>query len=231
MTNPVLVLVPGAFHGSWCFAPVVKELEDAGIRTIAADLPSIGDDRGPRADLHGDAAHVREVIDRADAPVVLVGHSYGGAVITEAGVHPNVRHLVYLAALVPSQEETSAQLLGVPDPSGVGDDPVPPPAAEDAAARFYHDCDQATAAWAAANLRPQPLAWLLQRPFAVAWREHPSTYVVCSDDRAIPADLQRVWATRCTASVEWNSSHSPFLSHAALVVDLLAATLCSLATR
>jgi pimeloyl-ACP methyl ester carboxylesterase len=208
----------------------VRELKRAGIRSIAVDLPSVGGDRGLQADLHGDAAYVREVLEQAGAPVVLAGHSYGGAVITEAGVHPNVRHLVYLAALIPGDEETSAQLLGVPDLSGLGDDPFPPPPAADATARFYHDCDEAVAAWAVANLRPQPVTWMLQRPLAVAWRERPSTYVVCSDDRAIPADLQRAWAKRCTASVEWDSGHSPFLSHPAWVSDLLAATVGSLTT-
>jgi pimeloyl-ACP methyl ester carboxylesterase len=209
----------------------VKTLESAGVRAIAVDLPSVGDGGGPRADLHGDTAYLREVLDRADAPVVLMGHSYGGAVITGAGVHPNVRHLVYLAGLVPGDEETSAQLLGAPDLPGLDDNPVPPPPADDAIPRFYHDCDEATAAWAAARLRPQPLAWMRQRPLAVAWRERPSTYVVCTDDRAIPTDLERVWATRCTSSVEWDSGHSPFLSHPGWVVDLLTATLNSLATR
>src|SRR5258707_15500898 len=85
MSDPVLVLVHGAFHRSWCFAPAVKTLESAGVRAIAVDLPSVGDGGGPRADLHGDTAYLREVLDRADAPVVLMGHSYGGAVITGAG--------------------------------------------------------------------------------------------------------------------------------------------------
>jgi pimeloyl-ACP methyl ester carboxylesterase len=231
MSELVVVLVHGAFHGGWCFDPVVKELESAGIRTIAVDLPSVGDGGGPRADLHGDAAHVREVLDSVDAPVLLVGHSYGGAVITEAGVHPNVRHLVYLCALIPGEEETPAQLLGAPDRPDVGNDPVPPPSAEQAASRFFHDCDEADVTWAVAKLQPQSFAWMGQRPLAAAWRERPSTYAVCSNDRVVSVDLQRAWASRCTTSIEWDSSHSPFLSHPAWVSGLLTATLGSLATR
>jgi pimeloyl-ACP methyl ester carboxylesterase len=203
-------------------------LENAGLRVVAVDPPSLGPERAAPADLHGDAAHVREVLDQVDAPVVLLGHSYGGAIITEAGVHPNVRHLVYLAALIPNEDETSAELLGAPAESGLDDHPVLPGPAEDSIARFYNDCDVQTAAWAASNLRAQPLTWMSQRPLAAAWRERPSTYVVCADDRAIPADLQRVWATRCTTSTEWDSGHSPFLSHPTRVVDLLKETVASL---
>src|SRR4249920_292329 len=93
-----VVLVHGAWHGAWCWEPVVDGLCARGIDVVAVDLPGHGEDRGTLTDLHGDAARVREVLDQLEAPVVLVGHSYGGAVITEAGVHPNVHQLVYVAA-------------------------------------------------------------------------------------------------------------------------------------
>jgi pimeloyl-ACP methyl ester carboxylesterase len=177
----------------------------------------------PPGDLHADAAHVRRIVERTDGPVLLVGHSYGGAVITEAGGHPNVGHLVYLAALIPDATETSAQLLGSPAPASDGDLAALTDAYEPAS-RFYNDCDERTATWACAQLRPQALAWMYQRPRNVAWQDRPSTYVVCTDDRAIDVGLQRSWATRCSASVEWDSGHSPFLSHPDWVVDLLTET-------
>jgi pimeloyl-ACP methyl ester carboxylesterase len=228
MTAPVVVLVPGSFHGSWCFAQIVKELENLGIRAIAVDLPSVGGRSDEPGDLHGDASHLRSVLDQIDTPVVLMGHSRGGAVITEAGVHPSVGHLVYLAALVPSDGETCGQLLGIEGMSEIDDHPVMAGTPQEAIGRFYHDCDEHTATWAVAQLGPEPLGWLRQEPLAVAWRERPSTYVVCSDDRAIPAGLQRAWAIRCTTSIEWESGHSPFLSHPSWVVDLLATTAASL---
>jgi pimeloyl-ACP methyl ester carboxylesterase len=197
------------------------------MRTIAVDLPSLQGNSGPPGDLHADAAHVRRIVERAEGPVLLVGHSYGGAVITEAGTHANVGHLVYLAALIPDATETSAQLLGIPAPSESDGDHAALADAYEPASRFYNDCDERTTTWACAHLRPQAMVWMYQRPRAVAWRDRPSTYVVCTNDRAIGVDLQRSWATRCSASVEWDSGHSPFLSHPTWVVDLLTETVGS----
>ncbi len=101
-----MVLVHGAWHGAWCFEQVLPLLRDASVPAVSVDLPGHGADRGSPADLHGDAPRVRGVLDELDGPVVLLGHSYGGAVITEAGVHPAVRHLVYIAALALDADET-----------------------------------------------------------------------------------------------------------------------------
>ena len=85
---------------------VTPLLRDVSVPTVSVDLPGHGADRRSPADLHGDAQRVRGVLDELDGPVVLLGHSYGGAVITEAGVHPAVRHLVYIAALALDADET-----------------------------------------------------------------------------------------------------------------------------
>ncbi len=231
-----VVLVHGAWHGAWCFDPVMPLLQGAGIDAIAIDLPGHGDDPGPLGDLHGDAARVTETLDRIDGDVVLVGHSYGGAVITEAGVHPNVRHLVYLCAFAIDAGEScmsaAIELSAEHDISFDGDGPsladaiVAQPDGtstinpEVAAACFYDDCDPAVANAAVARLGPQPVVTLGDTPTAVAWRERPSTYAVCTDDLAVPPALQRAMAARCTTSVEWPTSHSPFLSAPALVADL-----------
>src|SRR5207302_1944698 len=98
-----VVLVHGAWHGSWCWGRVMPLLRDAGVDTTAVDLPSRSD---PLGDLHGDAAHVRSVLDASAGEVVLVGHSYGGAVITGAGTHDAVAHLVYLCAFALDKGES-----------------------------------------------------------------------------------------------------------------------------
>ena len=89
-----VVLVHGAFHGSGYWAPTLKGLADRGIPAVAPDLPGHGADTRPLADLYGDVDAITEVLDTISGPVVLVGHSYGGAIITSAGMHPSVQHVV-----------------------------------------------------------------------------------------------------------------------------------------
>jgi pimeloyl-ACP methyl ester carboxylesterase len=231
-----IVLVHGAWHGAWCWDRVVAGLTARGIDAIAVDLPGHGASRQPLGDLHGDAAAVGGVLDALDGPAVVCGNSYGGAVISEgAAGHPNVRHLVYLAALMPEAGESCATSIPAPpndvavsvtelgpamqfsdDGVTVDVDPVL------GRGVFYADCTDVDVDWAVARLGPHP-AIALQQPIPVAaWRTVPSTYVVCADDRAIAPWIQRALAARATHSVEWPTSHSPFLSQPDLVVDLLA---------
>jgi len=234
---PDVVLVHGDWHGAWCWDRAVGALAAAGITALAIDLPGRGNDPGPLTDLHGDAERVSAVLDSLDGPVVLAGHSYGGAVITEAGSHRAVSHLVYLAALALDDGESctsaasdeavaegishagrpdlAAGFVAGPDGTVILDPDV-------ALACLYHDCDRATAAWAIARLGPQPLISLQQQPRAVAWRTKPSTYVVCADDQAMHPLLQRILARRCITTVEWPAGHAPFLSRPDLVAGLLA---------
>lgn len=236
MTTSV-VLVHGAWHGAWCFERVLPLLEDAGIEAIAVDLPGHGDDPGPLGDLHTDSARVVEVLDQLDGDCVLLGHSYGGAVITEAGVHPAVRHLVYLCAFAIDRDEScmdaainlSATIdlplvegTNLADAMVVNDDGMMTVEPSGALESFFNDCDPTTAARAVARLGPQPAGTLADTPTAVAWRERPSTYVVCTEDLAVPPGLQRAMAQRCTDSVEWPTSHSPFLSAPERVADLVS---------
>jgi pimeloyl-ACP methyl ester carboxylesterase len=90
-----------------------------------------------------------------------------------------------------------------------------------ATAVFYHDCSTADAEWAIAQLGPQPAITMTQPATAAAWRDRPTTYVVCTDDIAVPPDYQRALAQRCRATLEWPTSHSPFLSQPHLVAELL----------
>ena len=238
MSDPTatLVLVHGAWHGGWCWERIVDRLSASGVRAVAVDLPGHGGDPGPLSDLHGDSARVRGVLDGIDAPVVLVGHSYGGAVITEAGDHSAVAHLVYLCALALDEDETCASAASAEAAAaGISHEGRPDLGAgfipndqggvtldrSVAAACLYNDCDPETAKWALVRLGAQPLVTLQQAPSRVAWRVKPSTYIVCANDLAIHPDLQRILAKRCTNSTEWDSDHSPFLSQP----DRLAATL------
>jgi pimeloyl-ACP methyl ester carboxylesterase len=232
-----VLLVHGAWHGAWCWDRVVAALTGRGIPAVAIDLPGRGADTGPLSDLHGDADRVRRALDGFDEPVVLVGHSYGGAVITEAGVHPAVADLVYLAsfnlddgesvmsAAVAESEDGGLDHSGRPDVLAhlcVAEDGTSTVDAEGARILFYNDCRPEAADWAVERLGPHPMATMSQCPNAVAWRHRPSVYVVCSLDNIVHPDLQRILARRADHVVEWPTGHSPFLSRPDLVADLLA---------
>jgi pimeloyl-ACP methyl ester carboxylesterase len=206
------------------------------LRVVALDLPGHGEDAGELGDLHGDAARVVETLDQLGEPVVLVGHSYGGAVITEAGDHPTVEHLVFIAALVLDRGETcSAAAVGEPEAARIpfegrpdlsqgfitasGDTVTLEP--KIAAECLFNDCDGATVAWALDRLDPHPLGSLQQPPRSVAWRTKPSTYAACADDLVVHPDLQTILAARCGSSTTWPTGHAPFLSRPELVVELL----------
>ena len=231
-----MVLVHGAWHGAWAWDRVIPFLRTAGVECVALDLPGHGEDRGPFGDLHADAARVGETLDSLTADVVLVGHSYGGAVISEAGLHPAVGHLVYLTAFVLDVGE-SCLSIATSDGAGhmgaegrptlgagstVGADNTITLNPVNAAECLYNSCDPATVAWAVARLGPQPLATVSGTPTGGAWRDKQSTYVVCRDDMSIHPDLQRRMSQRCGSVLEWPTDHSPLLCHPELVAVLLA---------
>ena len=235
MERPV-VLVHGAWHGAWAWERVLPLLTLAGVECVALDLPGHGEDGGPFGDLDSDVARVRQSLDECNGDVVLVGHSYGGAVITEAGLHPAVEHLVYVAAFALDEGESCVSAaaaeaeasrishdgrpsLGAGFIMGSGDMITLDPA--NAEECLYNDCDADTVAWALARLGPQPLITLQGTPKLAAWRTKPSTYAVCLDDMAVHPELQRIMARRCDSVVEWPTDHSPFLSRPDLVAGLL----------
>jgi pimeloyl-ACP methyl ester carboxylesterase len=218
------MLVHGAWHGAWCWQSLIERLAAVRITVVAVDLPSV---RGRGATLHDDADKVRRLLDDFNEPVVLVGHSYGGAVITDAGAHDAVRELVYISAFVLDQGET-VQENDLAGGSGSvveravrleGDAMTIDP--ELATAAFYHDCDPEAAASATRSLRPQSLASFNGKPRTIAWHDKPATYALCTDDRAVLPDLQRANARRLSSTVEWPTSHSPFLSRPDLVAELI----------
>ncbi len=213
-----VVLVHGAWHGAWCWDGVVRALEARGVRANAVELPltSYGDD----------VVTARDAIHAAAPGSVVCGHSYGGMVITEAAADaPGVVRLVYLAAfMIEAGEDPLAVMRDHPAPLSEAIVPVDGGYGVDPARIhevFYGDSDANVAADAAARLRPMPVgdSWLATR---AAWTGMPSTYVLCTSDRAISPDAQRVMAARATEVVEWPCDHSPFLTRPDELADLLA---------
>jgi pimeloyl-ACP methyl ester carboxylesterase len=224
--KPVL-FVHGAWHGAWCWKPVLGALADRAVEAVAVDLPGHGEDMGALTDLHGDAERVRRALDGFDRPGILVGHSYGGVVVTEAGVHPAVAELFYIAsfnldagesamsAAVAESEAARLDHSGRPDALShirLADDGTSTVEPDGAKVLFYNDCPDDVADWAVARLGRHPMVNLSQTPDAVAWRHRPSTYAVCTLDNIVHPDLQRILARRAGRILEWRSGHSPFLS-------------------
>jgi pimeloyl-ACP methyl ester carboxylesterase len=227
-----VVLVHGACHGAWCWDKVVAGLTARHIPAVALDLPGHGDSTEPLGDLAADAAALRATLDGIDASIVC-GHSYGGAVITEgAAGHAGVRHLVYLTAfaLAPGESAMTAAPVGSESDSPTelaaavrfADDGTVTFEGPNTVGALYHDCSPEDVEFALARLGPQSLGSLRGTASRAAWQDIESTYVVCTEDRALAPELQRRLAARTTDVIEWPTSHSPFLSRPDLVVDLLA---------
>ncbi len=227
---PHVVLVHGAWHGAWCWAALQSELDRLGVPSLAVDLAGHGASLEPLADLAADAALVAGVVSRIDGPVVLVGHSYGGAVITEAAaVATNVVHLVYVAAFVPGVGETvigMSQTLPAAESllskamvvDGVASTIVP----DLAHGAFYGHCDPTASAAFTARLSAQPFATFTQPLTAAAWTWIASTYVRCTDDQAIPIVQQDEMAKRCSTIETLDTDHSPFASKPAETAAIIA---------
>ena len=201
-TSVSVVLVHGGFLGPWSWSDVVGLLEQQSISVYVPELPSMGSASGtmPFGDFYADAAAVRGVLDGLRAPVLVCGHSYGGAVITEAagGPHPAVAHLVYLTAAVPDINQSMASLAPATDTDteasaaadeAVSEGPVPGPSgsiileSDQAVAALFHDCSEARARQAAGLLRPMNPAVGAQTLTRAAWRDVPSTFVRGDQDR------------------------------------------------
>lgn len=234
--QPLIVLVHGAWHGAWCWAALQAELDRRGIASIAIDLPGHGASTLPLGDMHGDAQHVVDVVTGLDRPVVLVGHSYGGAVITEAAHRlavangPSIRHLVYLTAFCLDEGESVMDLAQHPSggPVELGAAMIPQTNGtstldrEKAGPALYNRCGAAEINAALDRLCPQPFATMVQPASGAPWKTTPSTYVICSDDRSIHPGHQKHMSTRCSHVVVLDTDHSPFLSMTSETADVLA---------
>ena len=226
-----IIFVHGALvhDGAWWWHRMVGPLAALGFDTRAVELPSCVAPPVPPAqtlgDMRADADAVRAELDREDGPVVLVGHSYGGMVMTDAAAgHENVGHLVYVTSVMPDPGETMADLGGEPGPwmDPRPDDGTMGIRAELMPDAFMQDCDEEAVAGALERLTRQPLSVFGQAPRAIAWREKPSTYVVCGQDRATPPGAQRRHAKRAGRVVEVPTGHHPMLSHPGLLAQMIS---------
>jgi pimeloyl-ACP methyl ester carboxylesterase len=228
MSQATYILVHGGWGGAWTWRDVGKELTRRELPWTALDLPSSTRGAHPNTYLVDDAREVIEVAS-LDGPVVLVGHSYGGAVIAEAADQiPNLERLVYIAALVPALGQSASEAKAEVDIMTRLDDAIErdgeflvlnPLLAH---AALFQDCKEKVAAWAVSQLTPQTLA-SFRSPRSSFDVDLPSRYILCTDDNAIDPTLQKVMAERCTEVVMLESDHSPFLSRPGVLTDLLVA--------
>ena len=218
-----IVLVHGAWHGPWCWSKVAEPLRGRGLDVHTVKLPSSGSDPSALADLYGDAAAVRAALDEIDGEVVVVAHSYGGIATTEgAAGASNVAHIVYLTAFMLDEGESLFAAVGAVEPDWwIKDEQelsLMPGRPEQI---FYNDCSPEDTADAVSRLEPQSLAAIKQPVRSVAWREAPTTYVICDQDNAIPVFAQEYMAERAGDVRRIDASHSPFLSRPDEVVELI----------
>jgi pimeloyl-ACP methyl ester carboxylesterase len=216
-----VVLVHGGFVDGSGWSAVYRALRKDGFRVSVVQNPTVS--------LEDDVRVTKRVIAEQDGPVILVGHSYGGVVITEAGNDPRVAALVYIAAFAPDGGESVASLIQDPPPGA----PVPPilPPVDGYlfldkarfAASFAADVDPAEAAFMADSQVPwgvEALAGTISQP---AWKSRPSWYLVATDDQMIPPAAQRLMAKRAGATVvESAGSHAVYVSRPEAVVALIS---------
>jgi pimeloyl-ACP methyl ester carboxylesterase len=221
--RPVALLVHGAWHGAWAWANVERELTTRGWVVHTIDLHSVAERGSPRSGLYHDAWAVRQRIEEIGVPVVVVAHSYGGAVVTQGTDNlPNVRHIVYVCAFALDVGESILGLAGTkPDWWIVEGETMTP---DNPRAVFYHDVEQQEADRATARLLPFSYVAVIQTLTAAAWRSVSSTYIICDYDAAIGA-AQELLAKRATHTRHLPSSHSPMMCMPSDLTDLIVEAL------
>jgi pimeloyl-ACP methyl ester carboxylesterase len=206
-----VVLVHGLFADGSCWSEVIARLQAAGLSATSV--------QNPLTTLPEAVASAQRVLDRQDGPTVLVGHSFSGMIVTEAGVHPTVSALVYVAARAPDAGEDYAALAKTfpapPASAGILFDGDEGRLSEEAFLRdFAGDLPEAKAKVLYAVQEPFHKALLTGKTTHAAWRAKPSFYAVSTEDRTINPDLERFMAKRMSAkTIEVNSSHLSLISH------------------
>jgi pimeloyl-ACP methyl ester carboxylesterase len=216
-----IVLAHGLFADGSCWTEVIARLQAKGLNATAV--------QNPLTTLPEAAAAVTRVLARQDGPTVLVGHSFAGMLVSEAGVHPNVLALVYVAARAPDAgEDYTALAKNYPTPpasAGIVFDGEEGRLTEEAFLRdFAGDLPEAKAKLLYAVQEPFQKALLTGKTTQAAWRSKPSWYAVSTEDRTINPDLERFMAKRMGATtIELKASHLSLISHpdeiARLILD------------
>ena len=235
--KPTIVLVHGGWDNSTGWNAVVAKLQKNGFDVIAP--------ANPLRDLASDSAYVSSVLDTIEGSIILVGHSYGGAVITNAAIgHENVRALVYIAAFAPDEGESLFQLVTMNPGSQIGPNtlitrPYPLPGGGEGTDLYLTREGLKTAFAQDLPQKTTDLMFATQRPFTQeafgapsgppAWKSVPSWYLVASDDHAIPPVTQRFMAERAGAqTAEVRSSHVPQISQPDAVTQIILQAAASL---
>ena len=216
--KPSIVFVHGLWADGSCYSKVIPALQAEGHQVMSA--------QNSLDTLEGDVAAVTRALGRVSSPAILVGHSYGGTVITAAGTDDRVAGLVYIAALAPDEAETSQSLqeqfpvtdvfshIEIADgriwllPSGIG--------------CFAGDLSEQEQGLVWATQGVPDVNLFGQKLGGTAWRMKPSWYIVANNDRTVHPDLERFAAKRMGAhTYDVNSSHVPMLSHPDFVLDVI----------
>ncbi|MHC2433017.1 alpha/beta fold hydrolase [Bradyrhizobium sp. USDA 4451] len=216
-----VVLVHGLFADGSCWSEVIPRLQVAGLNVTSV--------QNPLTTLPEAVASAQRVLDRQDGPTVLVGHSFSGMIVTEAGMHPNVSALVYVAARAPDADEDYTALAKTyptpPASAGIVFDGDEGRLSEAAFLRdFAGDLPEAKAKVLYAVQQPFHKQLLTGRTSHAAWRSKPSYYAVSAEDRTINPDLERFMAKRMGATtIEVKASHLALISQPEPIARLILA--------
>lgn len=211
--KPTLLLVHGAWHNAAGFSALQKELEALNIKSVTVELPSVGLANAALGDMYEDAAVVHKAINSIDGDCVVLGHSYGGVVITQGAAGcSNVKKLIYMTAFMLDAGESLFAAVGGVAPDWWEEAPDKSRLTANIPENiFYNMCTPEVAKKATAALRTQSLVAFNQPLTEVAWKQFPSSYIICDQDNAIPVFAQEAMSGRATDVVRIESDHSPFL--------------------
>lgn len=227
--SPTVVLVHGAFADASSYARVIPELTAAGLKVVAPAVPN--------RSLVDDAAYIASVVRAVDGPVILVGHSYGGAVITLAGTEDNVQALVYLAGYALEEGESLGELQGRFPDTGLADalvyTPFPVAGSDETGTDvsvavdrfpdlFAADVDPEFAAVLAVSQRPLAARAFTETAPVAAWKAKPSWGLIATSDRTLNPDMERYGYERAgMTTTEVDSSHLVMLAQPKRVAELI----------
>ena len=234
MSHRPVLLVHGAWSGGWCWARLQSELDQLGVASNSMDLPGHGASPLPLGDLEGDARAVADAAAAIGPETVLVGHSYGGAVITRAATLTPVSHLLYIAAFaLDDGESVNGFLRAAPRHRVELADAIRP--AEDGTTTldpdvvgplFYPTLSESEREALTVRHSPQPNAAMTQAVVGSPRESTPSTYVLCQRDRVVHPEHQRIMAARCDEVIELDRDHFPYIEdpvESARIIARLAA--------
>jgi pimeloyl-ACP methyl ester carboxylesterase len=226
--RPEVVFIPGAFvhDNAFWWAPVAALTDPYGIKSHTYELPSCGD-VGPLGDLHADAADARKLIESCEGPVIVVGHSYGGQVATEAasGMKNKVMHIIYLSGIVTDVGIINSDYIKVGtepevdfrDDGTIGEGPGTFKSNE--LKRLQNTSFVKEALTRVTRMNPE---CFVQAPNGVAWKEGiPTTYVLGLDDGEVARDILERQAARCDKKLEWPANHFVHLDRPDLMAELI----------